>query len=78
MERGTHMPAFIKESLIAASELRTFSQRELFHKLEEHGKLGILYKDHLSAVLLPHDRYVEMLDRIAELEHALELGHVVK
>lgn len=65
------MPAFTKEKLLAAGELRTISQKELFHKLEEQGKLGILYRDHLAAVLLPHEKYICLVNRIHELEEAL-------
>lgn len=65
------MPAFTKDELIAASELRTLSQRNLFHTLEERGKLGIVFKDNLAAVMLPHRRYVEMINRILELEALL-------
>lgn len=69
------MPAFKKDDLIAASELRTISQRNLFHTLEERGKLGILFKDHLAAVLLPHHRYESMINRIKELEEAIQATH---
>ncbi|KPV42584.1 hypothetical protein [Alicyclobacillus ferrooxydans] len=65
------MPSFTKEELIAASELRTISQRELFHMLEERGKLGVLYKDSLAAVLLPHARYATMATRLKELDETL-------
>ncbi|KPV43424.1 hypothetical protein [Alicyclobacillus ferrooxydans] len=64
------MPSFKKEELMAASDLRTLSQRELFHRLEGCGKLGILYKDNLTAVLLPHDRYISIITRLRELEEA--------
>lgn len=68
------MPAFKKDELIAASELRTLSQRHLFQTLEAHKKLGILYRDKLAAVMLPYERYELLLERISELEHALQLA----
>lgn len=65
------MTAFTKEQMIPASKLRTLSQRELFQLLEEQGKLGVLFRESLAAVILPHARYVEMKQRIDELEAAL-------
>lgn len=62
------MTAFKKEQMFPASKLRTLSQRELFKALETQGKLGILFRDNLAAVMLPHAKYVELINRLEMLE----------
>lgn len=64
---------FTKEEMVQASRFRVLSQRALKHELAEHEKLGVLFPNEgLEAVMMSYERYEALVQRLEQLEDALE------
>lgn len=64
---------FEKEEMIQASQFRVLSQRALKRELAEHEKLGVLFPNEgLEAVMMSYERYEALVNRLEQLEGALD------
>ena len=64
---------FSSDEIIQANQFRTLSQKFLQQELRVHEKLGVYFPNQgLTAVMLTYERYKALLERLTELEDALE------
>ena len=64
---------FSPDEIIQANQFRTLSQKSLQQELRVHEKSGVYFPNQgLTAVMLTYERYKALLERLTELEDALE------
>lgn len=64
--------AFTVEQHLPASELRKISQEKLLELIKERHQIGLMFNNHLEAVVLPASLFVEVINRLQELEERME------
>jgi|GEM_PF-4189417 len=70
---------FSPDEIIQANQFRTLSQKSLQQELRVHEKLGVYFPNQgLTAVMLTYERYKALLERLTELEDALENAELSK
>lgn len=62
----------VKEEIIAASDLRTFSQKTLLEMAENFDKLGVISNNHLALALMSWGKYEQIVDQIKLLSNKIE------
>lgn len=62
----------VKEEIIAASDLRTFSQKTLLQMAENFDKLGVISNNHLALALMSWGKYEQIVDQIKLLSNKIE------
>lgn len=64
--------AFTVEQHLPAGELRKISQEKLLELIKQRHQIGLMFNNSLEAVVLPTDLFVEVLNRLKDLEEKME------
>jgi hypothetical protein len=65
--------SFLSKELLPFGQLRTLSQKDLLHSLEENAKLGIVIKDQIKVAMIDMGQYEKMIDALQDYERLLDL-----